>query len=544
MGGLLVAALGLLTIPAGLPGQQPNFLGKSLNQWLDELSSRDARVRRGAAFALGKSGGEAVSAVPKLVRTLRDPVPAVREAAAYALGEIGPTASDQTVPSLLTLLTKDEEALVRRSAAFALGQFGKNLATAPPDQVDAVRDALAKALTDTDAAVRQTAASALGRLGAELARPGVPALARALQDADAIVRRDTARALGEIGPAARAAVPEMLKCFNRKDETPAVRKTILHALVNVVGPEDKAAVPDLKPALADSDPEIVRTAALAMGSIGGPAAAPAVPVLCEILQNPEGDSRAVAAAALARIGPDAAAAVPALGKALADPTPVVRRNAALALARIGAKAEAAVPDLVRLLNAEQPHEVRLYAMEAIAYIGGPALDAAVPDLLRVLKNDSNWRVRQRVVMALGRTRKLDRPGVLPALEGVLAETEEETVLVRYEAAIIVGILMGPRAPDKTIDVLEAMLKDPSVQIYGGASASIRSSGPEAGKGTSTVTPKHSGDARWRAAQALGRIGPRAARPEILRLLEEGTQSPDPDMKDNATYALRVLKGKK
>jgi HEAT repeat protein len=334
----------------------------------------------------------------------------------------------------------------------------------------------------------------------------------------------------------------MLKCFNRKDETAAVRKTVLHALVNVVGPEDKAAVAELKPALADADPEIVRTAALALGSIGGQGAAPAVPALCEILKDPESNNRAVAAAALARIGPDAASAVAVLDRALADRSPVVRRNAALALSRIGPKAEAALPDLVRLLNAEQPDEVRLYAMEAVAFIGGPGLEAVVPDLLRVLKDDSNWRVRQRVVMALGRARLLGRPGVLPALEAVLAETDEVGVLVRYEAAIILGILLGPRAPDRTIDVLAAMLKDPTVQIYGGASASIRSAGPETGKGNSVVTPRNSGDARWRAAQALGRIGPRAARPEILRLLEEATQSPDPDMKDNATYALRVLKG--
>jgi HEAT repeat protein len=543
LGGLLLAALGLFFVPADLPAQQSGFLGKSLSQWREDLTSRDARVRRAAAFALGKSGGEAVAAVPRLVHTLRDPVPAVREAAAYALGEIGPTSWEQTLPSLLTLLTNDEEPLVRRSAAYALGQFGKNLPTASPEQVGAVRDALAKALSDSDAAVRQNAAWAVGRLGTELGKPAVPALARALQDADALVRRDTARALGDLGPGAHAAVPAMVRCFNRREEDPAIRKTVLHALVRVLGPEDRAAAAELKSALTESDPEIVRTAALALGCIGGSAGAPAVPVLCEILQDPESNNRAAAAAALARIGRDAAPAVPTLDKALADRSPVVRRNAALALARIGPKAEPAMPNLIRLLTPEQPDEVRLYAMEALAFIG-PAVEAVIPDLLRVLKDDSNWRVRQRAVMAIGRTRKLDGPGILPAFEAVLATTDEESALVRYETAILLGIRLGPRAPDKTIDLLEALLKDPSVQIYTGASASIRSAGQETGKGSSTVTPKHSGDARWRAAQALGHIGPKAARPEILRLLEEGTESADPDMRDNSTYALRVLKGTK
>src|SRR5262249_41992304 len=161
---LLLAALSLLLVSADLPAQQSGFLGKSLNQWLEDLSSRDARERRAAAFALGKTGGAAVAAVPRLVHTLRDPVPAVREAAAYALGEIGPTSWDQTLPSLLNLLAKDDESLVRRSAAYALGQFGKSLPTASPEQVSAVRDALSRALGDTDAAVRQNAAWALGRL--------------------------------------------------------------------------------------------------------------------------------------------------------------------------------------------------------------------------------------------------------------------------------------------------------------------------------------------------------------------------------------------
>jgi HEAT repeat protein len=280
-----------------------------------------------------------------------------------------------------------------------------------------------------------------------------------------------------------------------------------------------------------------------LGSIGGPVAAPAVPVLCEILQDPESPNRAAAAAALGRIGKDAAPAVPTLDKALADRSAVVRRNAALALARIGPKAEPAIPDLIHLLTPEQPDEVRLYAMEAIAFIGSP-VEPLIPDLLRVLKEDSNWRVRQRAVMAIGRTRKLDRPEILSAFEAVLATTDDAGTLTRYDAAIILGIRLRSRVPDRVIDVLEEFLKNPNIGVYGGASASIRSAGPETGKGPSLVTPQQTGDARWRAAQALGHIGPRAARPEILRLLEEGTQSADSDMRDNCKYALRALKGTK
>jgi HEAT repeat protein len=219
----------------------------------------------------------------------------------------------------------------------------------------------------------------------------------------------------------------------------------------------------------------------------------------------------------------------------------VRRNAALALTRIGPKAAAAVPALARLLATEQPEEVRLYAVEALAFIS-PAIEPAVPELVRVLKEDRNGRVRQRAVMALGALRDLKRPGLLPAFEAVLATTDEEGKLVRYDAAIVVGILLGPQAPDRTIDVLQEMLGDPSLRVYEGASASINTpGGREQAGGASRVTVSHSGDGRWRAVQALARIGKRAARPEVLRFLEEAVNAADEDLRKNAQVALKMLK---
>src|SRR5262245_15362189 len=66
------------------------FLKKDVGGWVQDLgNAANESGRRNAAFALGKMGEFAVDAVPALRRTLQtDPSPKVRDAAAYALGEI------------------------------------------------------------------------------------------------------------------------------------------------------------------------------------------------------------------------------------------------------------------------------------------------------------------------------------------------------------------------------------------------------------------------------------------------------------------------
>src|SRR5271165_4656010 len=87
-------AVPLLVAFLGLEARAQTFLGKTRVQWQAELSGKDPKVRRGAAFALGKLGVDAVPAVRDLRRTLNDPDPSVADAAAYALGEIGSGAED------------------------------------------------------------------------------------------------------------------------------------------------------------------------------------------------------------------------------------------------------------------------------------------------------------------------------------------------------------------------------------------------------------------------------------------------------------------
>lgn len=83
-----------------------------------------------------------------------------------------------------------------------------------------------------------------------------------------------------------------------------------------IGP---AAIPALKTALADANPQVRRQAARALGQMG-PEADTAVPALTAAVQDTSPEVREAAVQALGKIGPAAAPAIPELIKALGDET--------------------------------------------------------------------------------------------------------------------------------------------------------------------------------------------------------------------------------
>src|SRR5437762_241559 len=85
---LLPAAILALCLTPNLRAQV--FLGKTLNDWSKQLTtSDDAKLRRSAAFALGKMGSRAVGALPAMKALYAGEKDAkVREAILFAMGEI------------------------------------------------------------------------------------------------------------------------------------------------------------------------------------------------------------------------------------------------------------------------------------------------------------------------------------------------------------------------------------------------------------------------------------------------------------------------
>jgi HEAT repeat protein len=532
--GLVAPLAAVILLGAALPARaESDFLGKPAARWEKELADPKPEVRRGAAFALGKCGS--ASAVPALVRALDDADAAVRDAAAYAIGEVAaghkdPALWGQAGAALRKVLAGDKDAKARRSAACAVGNFG-------PDAAEARAD-LEQALGHKDALVRQNAAWALGRLKDKAGASGVEKLARALRDDDPVVRRDAAAALGEVGrPTATPALGALIECIGHEKEA-GVRSVALGSLVAVVGPGDKQVAPELRGLLQDKDREVRRGAALALANVGGADAKAAVPVLLDALGDDDATARELAAAALGNAGEAAGEAVPALGKALSDRSPAVRRNAALALARVGPKAGEVVRALARALDTKEPAEVRQFAAEALGHAEDP-VNEVVPQLLAVLKDDRDQLVRQRVVVALRFARDFEKGGAAKALEAVLDETGRDALLVRYDAARVLGHVMQDKAPPKAVGVLTDMLHDTRLREYKGTDPTLKK-GDESVKGGTGVKENLGDDARHMAAQALAEIARGGKRKDALDALKAAAESKDATTKKAAEDALKAI----
>src|SRR5262249_3943795 len=103
-------------------------LDKDVAEAVQKVLEKDAdpRVQRSAAYALGTFGRAGLPAAEALKKALASPAAAVRQNAAWALGEIGPEIGDDAVTALTKLLG-DEDALVRRDAAGALGEIAEGV---------------------------------------------------------------------------------------------------------------------------------------------------------------------------------------------------------------------------------------------------------------------------------------------------------------------------------------------------------------------------------------------------------------------------------
>jgi HEAT repeat protein len=552
LAGLAVAAFG-----ATAPGQTSQFLDRPLNKWKEELGgSHPPAVRRAAAFAIGKMGVNGALAVRDLLATLQDADPTVREAAAFALGDIGPTAfNEKAVPVLLDVLENDKDAKVRRSAAYALGKYGPVAGPAAA--------ALRKAAEAPEVALRQNAAWALGRLEVATGADSVARLNALLEhDADALVRRDAANALGNVSQKVRAAqdtprpdvdpaelerlakatrtsVQPLLNSF-RSDKNVVVRHTALDALVSVVSPDDAAAAPDIAKSLADPDPDVVRSAALALANIGGPESRKAVLTLKGMLGSDDPLSRKIATGALASIGPDAVDAVVELAKALSDPDAEVRRSAAVTLSRVGPAARDAVPELIKHLNAREEEEVRFFSAQALGRIA-PDDAAVAAALVKMLKESDSVRVRHGAVTALAQFKDFEQEGVVPGFATVLGDDRAESRILRYETATVLAFKLKERVPNKVIDVLKEALADDKIRIITGVSAKVSSGGTEVRTGGASVKETSAGDGRSEVAKGFGMIGKKAAQPTILDGLERlATQSEDPTARKTAAEVLVFL----
>ena len=121
----LAASLTLAGSALAQKPTEPFIDGRPLSAYVVELAEAAAPLtRNNAAYSIARMGPAAKSAVPALIKALKDPEPVVRYPACIALREIGPDAKD-AVPALQEALedrNEDVAAMARRALMAITGE--------------------------------------------------------------------------------------------------------------------------------------------------------------------------------------------------------------------------------------------------------------------------------------------------------------------------------------------------------------------------------------------------------------------------------------
>jgi HEAT repeat protein len=164
---------------------------------IERLADPDRQIRLHAAISLGSFGPDAASALPRLEPFLKDKSHTVRVYSANAVWKI--THKVEPVLTVLEEGLKDKAAGFRWAAPVFLGEMGAAAEPAIP--------LLEEASKDTDKQVASLAVQALAEISAQTLR----SITNLLSDPDPAIRISACVALGKLGPAAKAAVPLLIK---------------------------------------------------------------------------------------------------------------------------------------------------------------------------------------------------------------------------------------------------------------------------------------------------------------------------------------------
>ncbi len=381
----------------------------------------------------------------------------------------------------------------------------------------------------------------LDRMGAKAA-PAVPKLIPGLRKglADQRSVAFAAWALGAIGPAAKEAVPELIKALKCPQNTKTgklefrVYGFLAWALGRIGLNEEQAkeAVPVLAGLMHGPDRASRANAAWVLSRMGKTAepamakllqalgkqrghrasalsthaaralaniGAPAVDGLIKALGSREMATRADAARALGWMEPATAMkAVPTLiARVKSDPEPVVRMWAADALVRIASRNGGAVAALASGLS-DKAYSVRVSAATALGRCG-PAASNSVPAMARAL-GDKRREVKRAAALALGKVGK----AALPALEKALAGGDP---FVRKYAARALGTV-GKDAAGATGALVKA-LSDKDAEVRREVVWSLALIGKAAGSASGALESAAKKDAdyvvRYAAGAALKKV---------------------------------------
>ena len=226
--------------------REPRYDGKALSHWLRQLESDvESPQWQASARAVREMG---TNTLPWLIGPLRTSDPRWKA---------------QTVEWFREVLNKDfSHRLVardRQHSLMALQVLGPAARPLIPD--------IAAMITNANPDIADTAFGALIRIGTPEC---VPVLVHTLTNESAILRPATIVSLGSLRGAAREAIPALVTLLSDHQQNENARVEAARAL-GMIGRNPQLAVPALTGALSDTNAQVVRTAATALGAFGSEA---------------------------------------------------------------------------------------------------------------------------------------------------------------------------------------------------------------------------------------------------------------------------------
>jgi HEAT repeat protein len=308
-----LALIGWLCLVQGVPPVPEVAARKDevVSALINALADNESFVRNAAASALGEIGPAAAKAIPGLAEAIREPDGSLATA---SLGKLGPAA----LPAIIQLM-KHEEIEVRKRAAFALCEMGPAAKPALPVLWPLVREG--------DADVQDYAGFAIEAI-APAARVELTA---ALEDGSPAVRVYAAHGLPKADPADRLAQRIARQALTDANARVRARAIDSLGLARLNGEPDSAAI---RVGLTDSDP-LVRGFTIELFAKDPFRSPDAVPALAGALSDEDERVRYTADRARSHYGPEAAAAIPALIKRVTDDVAGKHFEAVVALGKIG-----------------------------------------------------------------------------------------------------------------------------------------------------------------------------------------------------------------
>jgi HEAT repeat protein len=520
------------------------------------LSSVDEKARLVVAEALGGMGGEAVRALPVILKTLkRERSPAVRSALTLAAARIAPRDPDvlqlmvERLAAPVAAVDADEKNPERDTGLRVLKLAG--LAALP---------ALQATLRSQDPVARLNVVQLLSKLPAESVLHDL--LARA-QDKDEAVQVAALKALEAYGPSAKAAYDALIEIARGGAQTPRARNAAELAALNVAR---EPGTPRIKSALASrndvellqllKDPAPATRQDAAEVLRGRQTDAPAVAAaLVAALSDPEEGVRIAAAKSLARFGAHALPALPRCLEWLASESIGLRKTALTTLLGLGESAKPGLPNLLdfalsalsdddneqqyllslvlsrigedaaQALTLKLKHEdaaVRARAARALAAMGAAGA-AALPELIELSKSavDSDAKAGFAAIQAIG-------PLAYAVAGKYLASVLSGDLFAdrRKWAAWALGEVKAPADGNDTHKVIDALLLallDPDEAVCRGAHGALTRIGAPALPKLREMLRMGEGEAPYWAVRVMARIkaDPELVIPRLAELTQPG-----------------------